>query len=284
MEFKVDLTPHFDDVFKYIGSYNRHFTISFFILSLVYISSGLDAVAVIFLLPNIVHWCRVEELDNRCVEIGLNEYDCQQMKSKYRHHDDNSTTINEEYCNQYNFTAYDFVSNSSFKNTPTLYCQNGFEYDNSLYQTSVTEEFDLVCENTYLISLSLSLEYAGLLIGSLIIGNIGDRYGRKPTTVVCMLLWSIVCVGTMAAQSYWMYTIFRLLSAICATGVYTTVFVYGCELVSPSKRSLAGSFLNFQWAIGYTLASFFAYMIQNWRYRLLAMLVIHALICVLICM
>lgn len=53
-------------------------------------------------------------------------------------------------------------------------CQNP-EYDTNTIVSSVTNEFDLICNKTYLASLAQSMMQIGILAGSLIFGYFSDR-------------------------------------------------------------------------------------------------------------
>ena len=48
-------------------------------------------------------------------------------------------------------------------------------------------EWSLICDQTWLSPLSTSLFFAGVMIGSLILGSVADRIGRKKTFVFTFL-------------------------------------------------------------------------------------------------
>jgi MFS family permease len=55
----------------------------------------------------------------------------------------------------------------------------------------MTVEFGLYCENKFYRSLTCSLMYVGVFFGNLIIGYLGDTYGRKRVVVVSWFFGSI---------------------------------------------------------------------------------------------
>ncbi|XP_071944110.1 organic cation transporter protein-like isoform X2 [Antedon mediterranea] len=270
---------HFDDIFKYIGSCNKYLFVSFVTASLCITSIGWNSLAVVFLFPEIDFWCNVEELNDLCTERNFTDVECRTLKLENRPVDNENTPLKENQCSKYNFTNLSTSRNSSIHR-----CGNGYEFDTTKYLSSVTQEFNLVCEDAYLIPLMLSLTYFGVLLGALIFGNVSDRLGRKKTLVLCMCMYSVCLVVKLLSQEYWMFLISATIAMIFIQGAYLTTFVLGCELVGPSIRSFAGTFIGIQWAIGYMLASLYAYLIPYWRYMLLAMLLTDIAMWILICL
>ncbi|XP_033124966.1 organic cation transporter protein-like [Anneissia japonica] len=274
---------HFDDIFQHIGPCNQRFFLSYIIVSLCVISAGLNYLSIVFLFPETDFWCQVDELDKRCFDLNLTEVECVGLKHDYRPTDQSSTTLIEGHCSQYNLTDYEFSSNTtSLKIVSVHRCNNGYEYDTTKYKTSVTQEFDLVCEDGYLVPLVISSTYIGTLFGALIFGNIADRFGRKRTIMLCMLMCTLLNIIVLSSQWYLMFITFKVISAVFSMGVFNTTFVMGCELVGPSRRSLAGTFISVQWSIGYMIASLYAYLIPYWRFLILAMVITDICICIMI--
>ena len=77
-------------------------------------------------------------------------------------------------------------------------------------------------------------------IGSFIIGDISDRFGRHRA-----LMFSIVGLlgagcGTAYMKTYWGIVGFRTASSAFAIGIFMSAFVLGVEMMGPSMRSHAG--------------------------------------------
>ncbi|XP_033113621.1 organic cation transporter protein-like [Anneissia japonica] len=281
MESERDI-QHFDDIYKHIGQCNQYFFFSYIIVSLCVMSNAWNSLAVVFLFPETDFWCQVDQLDEQCLDLNLTEVECILLKNDYRPTDQSSTTLNEGHCSQYNFTNYNFNINEPLRNVSIHSCNSGYEYDTTQYKTSVTQEFDLVCEDAYLVPLVISLEYIGALVGSLIFGNFSDRYGRKKILLVCMLLYTLLNIIILSSQWYLMFITFRAIAGAFSMGAYMSTFVIGCELVGPSRRSLAGTFISVQWSIGYMVASLYAYLIRYWRLLMLAMAIMDIFIWIMI--
>ncbi|XP_033124960.1 organic cation transporter protein-like [Anneissia japonica] len=304
MESERDI--HFDDIFKHIGQCNQYFFFSYIIVSLCVMSNAWNSLAVVFLFPETDFWCQVDQLDERCLDLNLTEVECILLKNDYRPTDQSSTTLNEGHCNQYNFTDYNFSINASLRNVSIHSCNSGYEYDTTQYKTSVTQEFDLVCEDAYLVPLVISLDYIGALVGSLIFGNFSDSMWTTPFLTKVYALYRLDRQNNtrggglmfLVTEKYRSRRLFEydipgneLLwielkasnTKTCIIGLYyRPPNSKCCELVGPSRRSLAGTFISVQWSIGYMVASLYAYLIRNWRFLILAMAITDIIIWIMI--
>lgn len=65
-------------------------------------------------------------------------------------------------------------------------------YDKKYFDRTVTSEFDLVCDRSWVASASQAVYMAGILISSLIASPIGDRYGRASMVRIGLVGESIV--------------------------------------------------------------------------------------------
>ncbi|CAF4198802.1 unnamed protein product [Rotaria sp. Silwood2] len=74
-------------------------------------------------------------------------------------------------------------------------CPNGWAYDRSVFGYSFTEEANLVCHSEPKKSwLNTLMQTGGFSL--LIIGSLGDKFGRKRTTIITTILLFVLCVIT----------------------------------------------------------------------------------------
>ena len=66
--------------------------------------------------------------------------------------------------------------------------QNELVFDRSIVKTSITEDFDMTCDELYLRSIFNSLFLGGMLLGSFSIGMISDKFGRVNAMVLSIFL------------------------------------------------------------------------------------------------
>ena len=65
-------------------------------------------------------------------------------------------------------------------------------YDDSMYESTVVTEWDLVCGRKPLLSMLQSVLMIGGIAGALISGQLSDRFGRRPVFLPGMVL-AVVC-------------------------------------------------------------------------------------------
>ncbi len=84
----------------------------------------------------------------------------------------------------------------------------------SLSQRSFLFQFDLVCNKWYLVSLSTTIYFCGVMLGGLIFGSLSDRFGRKPFLLVCIYVPIAIWVGIAFANSYILFACLRFLQGV----------------------------------------------------------------------
>lgn len=72
-----------------------------------------------------------------------------------------------------------------------------FKYEESEFGHTAVQEWDLVCDSSYLSSLSQSAYMLGIVFSALIFGYCSDKFGRKPCVVVGVVIE--ITAGFMSA-------------------------------------------------------------------------------------
>ena len=91
-------------------------------------------------------------------------------------------------------------------------CENWtFVQDGTL---SLQEDFGLVCHKERLLSLRQTIFFLGMLIGCLITGIFSDKYGRKPTMLTLMAMWSFVSILHAVVLDYASFLVLQFLLVI----------------------------------------------------------------------
>lgn len=130
----------------------------------------------------------------------------------------NLKQANQGYCN------FDRLISRTYQNYTA--CES-YVYYSENYQSTIISEFDLVCGNAWLASLSSSIFAVGTGIGGLIGGFLSDKYGRK-----YVLLSSVAIMGLSAGFSYfstsiYMFIIFRFFMGCAANASAITRVLRG---------------------------------------------------------
>uniref|UniRef100_A0ABM0LUH9 Organic cation transporter-like protein-like n=1 Tax=Saccoglossus kowalevskii TaxID=10224 RepID=A0ABM0LUH9_SACKO len=127
-------------------------------------------------------------------------------------------------------------------------------------------EFDLVCEKDWMKQLSKAIYPLGSLFGTAVIGQLSDKFGRKPCFFSCLLLLIIVVFITACAPVYAVFAVGQFFIGFLSVGLFTVAFVLGLELVGPGKRDLAGMVILIFYACGYMMLAVFSKAVNgNWR-------------------
>ncbi|CAF0825598.1 unnamed protein product [Rotaria sordida] len=157
-------------------------------------------------------------------------------------------------------------------NGPLKACKS-FIYDRTYYQSTLVEEWSMVCNEVSLKSFVQTIFFFGYMIGSLIFGILSDKLGRRPVMGISFFIISLASfICAFAPQqklgfeiSYVLFLVGRFLVACATRGVALTGFVIGVELVGPKQRLFTGIVIEYFFAIGQLILLAFAYMIRTWR-------------------
>ncbi len=109
----------------------------------------------------------------------------------------------------------------------------------------------------------LSMELVGMGLGSVLLGGVADKTGRRPTILGCLLAMTVGMLGASLAGGVPTLLIWRLLTGLGIGGMLASISAAAAELSSQRWRSLAMSLM----VIGYPLGGVFGGMVVQ---RLLA--------------
>ncbi|GAB1868195.1 Organic cation transporter protein [Camponotus japonicus] len=140
-----------------------------------------------------------------------------------------------------------------------------YVYDRSVYKSTTTSDWDLVCDRAWLRATGDSLFMVGVMLGSMIFGGLSDKYGRRPIFFLSLIIQLVGGTLVAVAPEFISYVIFRLIVGSTTSGVFLVAYVIALEMVGPKKRLIAGVGVQLFFTIGYLLTAAFAYYITNWR-------------------
>lgn len=98
----------------------------------------------------------------------------------------------------------------------------------------------------------LSMELIGMGLGSLLLGGAADRFGRRRTTLGCLLLMVVGMFMATTATSPVGLSIWRIITGLGIGGMLAAINAIAFELSSRKARSMAMSLM----VIGYPLGAF----------------------------
>lgn len=109
----------------------------------------------------------------------------------------------------------------------------------------------------------LSMELIGMAIGSVVLGGVADKIGRRPTLIGCILVMAVGMLGATTAASPVQLSIWRVFTGLGIGGMLSAINAVVAEFSNMRWRSLCISIM----VIGYPLGGTFGGMIAS---RLLA--------------
>ncbi|XP_023554998.1 solute carrier family 22 member 1 [Octodon degus] len=266
--------PTVDDVLEQIGGFGWFQKQAFLTLCLISAALAPIYVGVIFLgfTPN--HRCRnpgVAELSQRCgwsqaAELnytvpGLGTADEAFLSQCMQYEVD---------WNQSTLSCVDPLSSLPGNRSllPLGPCQHGWVYD--MPGSSIVTEFNLVCADAWKVDLFQSCVNLGFFLGSLVIGYVADRFGRKLCLLGTSLVTAVSGVLTAVAPNYTSMLVFRLVQGMVSKGTWMSGYTLITEFVGSGYRRTVAILYQMIFTVGLLGLAGMAYAIPHWRWLQLA--------------
>ena len=92
--------------------------------------------------------------------------------------------------------------------------------------TSLVTEFDLVCGDQWLLPLSQSVFFAGVLVGAAVYGHLGDLLGRRSAFLLGMVQTTTAGIAAAFAPNLACYCVLMFITAMGQVGLHTAQFPF----------------------------------------------------------
>lgn len=193
---------NYDDVLPHLsrGDFGKYQKKIYVLLCLPSILCAFHKFAGVFLLAVPDHRCRLEgEALNAKFELP---YDVWKSSFPY-----------DEFKEE--FSKCEYYKNSS---SEIVKCSD-FVWSTTKYESTAVKSFELVCNRSKWRASADSMMMFGVLIGSYVFGDLSDRYGRRPTFMLALLIQVVFGLFTAAAPNFMTYTICRVVSEMSSRNV-----------------------------------------------------------------
>uniref|UniRef100_A0A8C5GGF0 Solute carrier family 22 member 5-like n=1 Tax=Gouania willdenowi TaxID=441366 RepID=A0A8C5GGF0_GOUWI len=253
----------YDEDTAFLGPSGPYFWTTFFLINLIFIATGFNGLYIIFAGATPKHHCLIpnvnltEEWETAIIPFRIVNGD---------------KVLNQ--CSRYKLDVVKSLSAEGYipgwdinvTNLEQEGCLDGWTYSKDVYHSTIVTEWDLVCDNQWKVPFASSTLFMGYLIGSLISGQLSDRFGRKTVVFISLGCQWVSMLLQSFSWSWQMFCITFLGVGASQIGIYISAFVLGTELLSKSMRILfttLGAFLFY--CIGYMTLPWIAYGIREWR-------------------
>ena len=184
---------NYDDVLPYLsrGDFGKYQKKIYILLCLPTIVCAFHKLAGVFLLAVPDHRCKL---------------DGEELNAKFEQPSDvwNSSfpfdDLKEEFskCEYYRNSTRDIIECSEFV------------WSTIKVESSAVKSFTLVCDRSQLRASADSVMMLGVMLGSYVFGDLSDKYGRRPTFMLSLLIQVIFGLLTAISPEFVSYTIFRM--------------------------------------------------------------------------
>ncbi|XP_068600168.1 organic cation/carnitine transporter 2-like [Brachionichthys hirsutus] len=257
---------------EFLGEWGRFQQQTFFLLCLTVIPNAFTALSIVFVADTPPHRCLVPAHVNlsaawRNSSIPLEE-------------DSHGGGPRPSRCSRYrlgdirNFSDGGLLPgvDVNLSTVATEGCVDGWEYDRTTYDSTISSEWNLVCDEGWKKPMSSSVVFCGYLLGALVSGQVADRFGRKIVLVVSIGAHSVFATILAFSSSWTMFCVIYFIVALAHTSRTGSAFVLGTEILSTRVRKIFSTVGgNMFFCVGYMLLPLAAFFIRGWRMLLLAL-------------
>ncbi|XP_014890856.1 solute carrier family 22 member 2 [Poecilia latipinna] len=257
----------FDDILEEAGKFGRCQKRIFALLCMVSMPWAGVYVGIVFQGFTPDHWCRDSAAVQRREACGWSREESRSLTAPLLNI---SGVLQRSSCLRYEVDWNVTESSCDPRETerganPTAGCTEGWEYDYDGRQSFVTE-FDLVCSDGWLVDLYQATLNVGFLIGSIAIGYLADRFGRKMSFLMSNVLNGIAGILVAVAPNYISLLVFRTLYGFGVKGGWVAGYVLITEIVGVEFRRTVGVIYQMFFSVGILILPLLAYFITDWRW------------------
>uniref|UniRef100_A0A673KNR4 Solute carrier family 22 member 7-like n=1 Tax=Sinocyclocheilus rhinocerous TaxID=307959 RepID=A0A673KNR4_9TELE len=231
---------------------------------------GRFSLACHFLLGNFIavipsHHCSISSLD--VDEIFENLTQEERLTVSIPVQDDGTPAS----CHMFSYPQFHLLSNfSSPSEVAVVQCQNGWEYDNSTFISTLATQWDLVCDKRALSRLTTTIFFIGVMFGAAAFGSLSAMFGRKPMLLVSHMLGMGFGLCSAFSSSFIMFAVLRFFTGFTITGSVIISTILNVEWVSIKHRKLVGVIDSLSWTFAFMSFPLVAYFIRDWRWLTVA--------------
>uniref|UniRef100_A0A803SND8 Major facilitator superfamily (MFS) profile domain-containing protein n=1 Tax=Anolis carolinensis TaxID=28377 RepID=A0A803SND8_ANOCA len=244
------------EVIKALDDFGRFQHCLVALLTLNSISHPFHIFGQLFMVAEEPHYCRTTWFS----AIGSNLTEEERLNLTLPRKSDGSL----EECSMFTPVERDLDAIVQYGLNATETCREGWVYP-SKREPSLVTQFDLVCDRKDLNSISQSIFILGNLAGALVFSALSDRFGRRPVTLLAMLIQGIAGVAITFVPNFIVHVALRFIVGISISGVLISGMALGAEWVGTAYRPLPLIINHVGFSVGQMVLAGLAYAIRDWR-------------------
>ena len=126
-------------------------------------------------------------------------------------------------------------------------------------------QFDLVCNKAFQGWLAKSMVYVGMLIVTIPMGMVSDRYGRLKVLYPSIVITTTVGFVSAFATKFWQILVSRFFVGSVLYSVFMPIFILSGEFVGPRYRPLSQTVIWIAFTAVLLVLALMAYFVRTWR-------------------
>ncbi|KAF2886262.1 hypothetical protein ILUMI_19911, partial [Ignelater luminosus] len=260
---KADLT--FDDVLDLVGNdgpFQKRFNIVFNFFLVMCATMPYFNLVIALSIPD--HWCNVPGREST-------NYTIDEWKTLTIPKESSNGQYSFSKCAMFNISGV-LDLNETFptqmtNNSQVIDCQYGWEYNRTWYKKTVVTQEDWVCQKELYVTNIFALCRIGELVGSFVVGQLGDTIGRKPVFLITLLALSVGKFASIfTAHIFPLFVAAAVIGSLTATAVYSSPLIIAMEMSKDADRSHIAMLQCLSWTIGLAAMPFIMWAIGDWVY------------------
>ncbi|XP_046546409.1 organic cation transporter protein-like [Haliotis rubra] len=255
----------FDNILETVGEFGPSQRRLYILLSLPAVYNAVIGMVIfVFLFAVPEHRCAIPGMKNDTFQIQSEAH--ADLINRTMPLDNDNGDLPRSSC-----FIYSTSENASSRdmNTVTEPCHK-WTYDKSVYQSTVAQTMDLVCDRKLYVSHAKMMAMVGQLVGVLIGGPMSDMFGRRRVILACVFVSVLLSICLTWITDYYLLITVVLVISASNNVQYLSCFVFSMECVGPSKRMLVGVAMNLFWSAGNIIVALMVFLMRDWKTRQLA--------------
>ena len=136
-------------------------------------------------------------------------------------------------------------------------------FDTSVYLSTVVTEWSLVCGRKPLLSMLQSWVMIGAIIGSVVGGQLSDRFGRRPVFLPTMVLMFACSLSAALVGDYASFAVVRCVTGFAIACMSVSQFTLVTELSNGKHRAMLATMIFLPYAFGIMFVTACSYAIRT---------------------